>query len=205
MPILGAPLLVGAGAGGSTVAAGGAVAGGAAVSGSTLAGLAAVIGLGALLGGDTPKPAEAVAALTPDQLAERLKKVQEISKGLAATAAAACATGNCCQKTIVIPHSAAPQSARHIDDAQEMGFPRVLTYAADPSGARRRRYQSTKDIPGGNGLEPDEYPPAAFLENAGAAHVRLIDKTDNQTSGGIIGANLRGVPAGCRITLITGP
>ena len=39
--------------------------------------------------------------------------------------------------------------------------------------------------------EYDEYPPAAFPENAGRAHVRPINKTDNQRAGGKIGSQSR--------------
>lgn len=197
--------LLAAGAGGGTAVVGGGAAatGGAAVSGSALAGLAAVIGLGALLGGDTPKPAEAVAALTPDQLAERLKKVQELSKGLAATAAAACATGNCCQRTVVISRSRAPLSARHIDDAQAMGYPRILTL--DRPGTAERRAASLRGIPTLAEHDRDEYPPATFAENGGAASVRYVPLSDNRSAGRQILTGITGAPDGCRITIMTGP
>ncbi|MBB3610129.1 hypothetical protein FHX11_003078 [Rhizobium sp. BK602] len=207
MPILGAPLL--AGAGGGAIALGGGAAAGTGISTSVLVGGAAVVGTGLLLSGDTPvnstATGAAVSALTSGELQERLKKAQALAKQLSATAAESCATGNCCQKTIVIPYSSAPESAKHIDDAQRMGFPSVLTYDANPIAARARRATSTSGVPRYSGMEPDEYPPAAFMENGGHASVRNIDWRDNRVSGGIIGANVKGLPAGCRITLITGP
>ncbi|MDK4706612.1 NucA/NucB deoxyribonuclease domain-containing protein [Rhizobium sp. CNPSo 4062] len=206
MPILGAPIL--AGAGGGAIALGGGAAAGTGISTSVLVGGAAVVGTGLLLSGDTPVNSTAtgaVPALAPGELQERLKKVQALAKQLSATAAESCATGNCCQKTIVIPYSSAPESAKHIDDAQRMGFPSVLTYDANPIAAKARRAASTSGVPRYSGMEPDEYPPAAFMENGGHASVRNIDWRDNRVSGGIIGANVKGLPAGCRITLITGP
>jgi Deoxyribonuclease NucA/NucB len=138
-------------------------------------------------------------------LAERLRKAKELAKALAAAAAASCATGNCCQRTIVIPYSRAPQSAKHIDDMQNMGFPKTLTYDANPAAAALRRRSSTAGVPRISGMEPDEYPPAAFVENGGHAAVRNIDWRDNRVSGGIIGANVKSLPPGCRITIVTGP
>lgn len=207
MPILGVPALAGAAAGGGTVVVGGAAATTATVSTGTLLTGAALVGTAVLLTGDTPVNSTAAvgAALTPDQLAERLKKAQELAKSLAKAAAASCATGNCCQRTIVIPYSRAPESAKHIDDAQAMGFPSTLTYDANPAAAALRRRSSTAGVPRVPGMQPDEYPPAAFMENGGFSSVRNISTRDNQVSGGIIGANVKGLPPGCRVTIITGP
>lgn len=208
---LGVPALAGAGAGGGAIAVGGgAAATGATISTGTLLTGAAVVGTGLLLSGDTPVNSVAAGAigpqtLSPEEQAERLRKVRDLARGLAAAAAASCATGNCCQRTIVIPHSRAPESARHIDTAQAAGYPSTLTYDANPSAARARRYQSTKNVTRVPGYEPDEYPPAAFVENGGSASVWNIPAGDNRVAGGIIGANLVGVPAGCRVTIITGP
>lgn len=209
MPILGVPALAGAGGGGVLLGGGAVVATGttATVSTGTLLTGAALVGTGLLLSGDTPMNSTAAvgAALNPDQLAERLKKAKELASSLAKAAAASCATGNCCQRTIVIPYSRAPESAKHIDDAQAMGFPSTLTYDANPVAAAARRRSSTAGVTRVSGTQPDEYPPAAFVENGGFASVRNISTRDNQVSGGIIGANLKGVPPGCRITIVTGP
>lgn len=210
MPFLApVPLLAGAGAAGGTAVVG---TGTVAISGTTLATGAALAGTALLLSGDTPQHSQSTAAagtaapaLTPQEHAERLRKAKELAEDLAKAAAASCATGNCCQRTIVIPRSAAPQSAQHIEDAQRAGFPATLTYDKNPSAARSRRRRSTAGVPRIPGYEPDEYPPAAFMENGGHASVRNIDWQDNRVAGGIIGANLVGVPAGCRITIVTGP
>jgi hypothetical protein len=212
MPILGVPAL--AGAGGGSLLLGGGAAAGTAATGAGISTATAVLGGAALVGtlalsGDTPQSVAASPALTPDQMAERLKKVQDLAKQLTAAAAASCATGNCCQRTIVIPRSRAPQSAQHIDDAQAAGFPSVLTYGgsspAQKAAASARRRASTSGLPRVSGTEPDEYPPAAFLENGGHASVRNIDWRDNRVAGGIMGASLVGVPPGCRVTIVTGP
>ncbi|MGK9233718.1 hypothetical protein KXS07_19445 [Inquilinus limosus] len=110
---------------------------------------------------------------------------------------------NCCRRTVVISRAAAPESARHIDDAQAMGFPSVLTY--DPAGKNARRAASLRGIPTRPGYDRDEYPPAAFAENGGVADVRYVPSLDNQTAGGFISAGLAGATPGCIVTIRTGP
>lgn len=161
---------------------------------------AEAIGVGAAATEATVATAEAITAA---QQADRLAKVLKLVAALAAVTAKTC--DNCCARTIVISHSQAPESAKHIDDAQAAGFPRELTYDADPVAKELRRRSSLQGIPTKSGYERDEYPPAAFVENAGAADVRYVTTRDNRSAGGTIGANLKGVPAGCHITLETGP
>lgn len=205
MPILGVPALAGA-AGGGTVVLGGAAATTATVSTGTLLTGAALVGTGLLLSGDTPvnsTAAVAGAALSPDELSERLRKAKELAKGLAAAAAASCATGNCCQRTVVISWSRSPQSAQHVAEAQAMGFPSTMTL--DRAGAAGRRASSLRGIPTVPGFDRDEYPPAAFLENGGAASVRYVPAGDNRSAGRQILTGITGAPDGCRITMVTGP
>jgi Deoxyribonuclease NucA/NucB len=205
MPILGVPALAGAAAGGGTVVVGGAAATGATVSTGTLLTGAALVGTGLLLSGDTPVNSTAVAApaLSPNDLADRLKKAKDLAKALAAAAAASCATGNCCQRTVVVSRSRSPLSAQHIDEAQAMGFPSTLTL--DRPGAPARRAASLRGIPTRPGLDRDEYPPAVFAENGGAASVRYVPLSDNRSAGRQILTGITGAPDGCRITLVTGP
>jgi hypothetical protein len=202
---LGVPALAG-GAGGTTVVIGGTAATATAtVSTSTLLTGAAVVGTGLLLTGDTPVNSTSVAdaALLPNDLAERLRKARELAKALAATAAASCATGNCCQRTAIISRSRSPLSAKHIEDAQAMGFPSTLTL--DRPGAAGRRAASLRGIPTMPGHDRDEYPPAVFAENGGAASVRYVPLSDNRSAGRQILTGITGAPDGCRITIMTGP
>ncbi|MEI4482810.1 MULTISPECIES: NucA/NucB deoxyribonuclease domain-containing protein [unclassified Phyllobacterium] len=207
---LGVPVLAGAGAGGGTVLAGTAATGATISTGTLLAG-AAVVGTGLILTGDTPVNSVAAGAispaLTPGQRAEQMRKAQEIAKGLAATAAAACSTGKCpCHKTVVVSQSAYPESANHILDAQAAGQPMTLTI--DRGGANARRQASTGRFPREPGKQPDEYPPAMFLEGGAGASVRNITASDNMGSGASIGNQLRPptrYPDGCKATIVIGP
>lgn len=208
---LGVPALAGAGAGGGAIAVGGgAAATGATISTGTLLTGAAVVGTGLLLSGDTPVnsvaagTAGAIPALTPEQQAERLRKARDLARTLAAAAAASCATGNCCHRVIVISRSRSPLSAQHIEDAQAAGFPSTLTI--DRPGTDARRAASLAGIP--TRFPPydrDEYPPATFLENGGAASVRYIPFSDNRSAGQQIKMGIAGAPEGCRVTITTGP
>ncbi len=199
----------GAGAGGTAVVVTGTAATTATISTSTVLTGAALVGTGLLLSGDTPVNSTAAAgtvagpAVSPENLAERLKKAKELAKALAAAAAASCATGNCCQRTVMVSRSMSPLSAQHIAEAQAMGFPSTLTL--DRPGAASRRAASLKGIPTMPGHDRDEYPPAVFAENGGAASVRYVPLSDNRSAGAQILAGITGAPDGCRITIITGP
>lgn len=108
-----------------------------------------------------------------------------------------------CQRTIVISRAMSPQAAQHMVDAQAGGHPQVLTL--DRPGADARRAASLKGIPTIPGKDRDEYPPATFLEGGAGASVRHIPRSDNRSAGGQIGAQLAGVPEGCKITMTVGP
>lgn len=172
-------------------------AGGAAVEGAEAVGVGTAAA-GTAAGGTAIGVGE---ALTSAQLAERLRQALALAATLAAAKAVPCQ--NCCRRTVVIPRSRAPESARHIDDAQALGFPSVLTY--DPAGKTARRAASLKGIPTRPGYDRDEYPPAAFAENGGVADVRYVPSLDNQTAGGFISAGLEGATPGCIVTIKTGP
>lgn len=184
MPALVARVVLGAG-GRATVTAGGRA--------------AAVEGAGALGIG--------VRTLTAAQRAEQMRRAQEIARALAAAAAASCATGQCpCHKTVIISQSAYPESANHILDAQAAGHPVTLTI--DRGGARARRQAATGSFPREPGKQPDEYPPAMFLEGGAGASVRNITASDNMGAGASMGNQLRPetrYPDGCKATIIVGP
>lgn len=112
-----------------------------------------------------------------------------------------------CRRTIVISHGKSPKSAEHIDDEQAQGAPNVLTYDQAGNAQRRAASLSNSGLPSqfSQGLERDEYPPAAFLENGGTADVRYVPWLDNRSAGGQLSAGLRGATPGCIITLKTGP
>ncbi|SDP37443.1 NucA/NucB deoxyribonuclease domain-containing protein [Phyllobacterium sp. OV277] len=211
MPFLGLaalPELALAGGGGALATTATVAGTGATVSTGTLLTGAAVVGTGLILSGDTPVNSVAAGvaspALTPEQQAERLKKVQELAKTLAKAAAASCATGNCCQRFVVISKSKSPLSAQHIEEAQAAGYPNTLTI--DRAGTDARRAASLSGIP--TRFPPydrDEYPPATFIENAGAASVRYVPFSDNRSAGQQIKMGIAGAPEGCRVTITTGP
>ena len=108
-----------------------------------------------------------------------------------------------CHRTVVISQSAHPESAQHIADAQATGQPHTLTI--ERSGATARRRASTGGFPRVPGMQPDEYPPAMFLEGGAGASVRNITASDNMGAGASMGNQLRGVPDGCRVTIVVGP
>ena len=62
---------------------------------------------------------------------------------------------------IAVSRGRHPQSAQHVDDAQQAGQPSVLTI--DRAGAKARRRQSLLGHPTTRrNLDRDEYPPAMF-------------------------------------------
>lgn len=107
-----------------------------------------------------------------------------------------------CHRTVVISQSAHPESAQHIMDAQAAGYPSTLTI--ERSGAALRRRASTGGFPREPGKQPDEYPPAMFLEGGAGASVRNITSSDNMGAGASMGNQLRGAPEGCKATITVG-
>ncbi|WP_216636495.1 RHS repeat-associated core domain-containing protein [Endozoicomonas ascidiicola] len=90
-----------------------------------------------------------------------------------------------------------PESARHIEDAQVSGHPKVLTI--DRAGKSSNRRASLKGVPTKKGLDRDEYPPAMFKEGGGGASVRHIPRSDNRGSGASFGAQCRGLSCGSKV------
>ncbi|MGM3184507.1 hemagglutinin repeat-containing protein, partial [Dickeya oryzae] len=104
-------------------------------------------------------------------------------------------------KVVIVDKAKYPESARHIEDAQQAGHPTVLTI--DRGGASERRKESLKDTPTVPGLDRDEYPPAMFKEGGSGASVRLITPSDNRGAGACIGAQCRGLPDGSSVIIKT--
>ncbi len=67
-------------------------------------------------------------------------------------------------------------------------WPLIVTVDRDGTGKRRKKSKRFYLANGGrlaiSGQQLDEYPQAVFKENAGRAHVKPIDKSDNRGSGG---------------------
>jgi RHS repeat-associated protein len=81
-----------------------------------------------------------------------------------------------------------PEVAEHILEAKAAGQPEILTY--DPAGTYARRAAATAAFPGNNILQPDEYPPATFLEGGAGASVKWVDADQNQRAGASMGGQL---------------
>jgi hypothetical protein len=105
--------------------------------------------------------------------------------------------------TVVISRSLAPETAGHVEDAQEAGHPPTLTI--DRAGAGARRLACLAGYPPRPGRDRDEYPPAMFAEGGEGASVRYISPADNRSAGAQIGAQLRGAKEGWKVTIIVGP
>jgi hypothetical protein len=103
--------------------------------------------------------------------------------------------------TVVVTVSASkhPEAAEHILDAQEAGYPSVLTL--DKGGADANRALSLKGIPKIPGKQLDEYPPAMFKEGGAGAAVRPISPGDNMGAGASMGNQLRGVSNGTKVII----
>lgn len=93
---------------------------------------------------------------------------------------------------IIVDKTKYPESAKHIEDAQQAGHATILTI--DRSGAAQRRKKSLKNTPPVKGADRDEYPPAMFKEGGNGAFVRPFPPSDNRGAGACIGAQCRGLP-----------
>jgi hypothetical protein len=100
---------------------------------------------------------------------------------------------------VYIEPSKHPESAQHAEEAMNAGKPSIVTLDRGPSASQRRarsvyayksKHDCEKDGTGYRkppcalqGEEYDEYPLAMFEENAGTAHVKPINGSDNGGSG----------------------
>lgn len=109
-------------------------------------------------------------------------------------------------RDVVISRSRYPQSAAHVEHAQRMGQPTVLTL--DRAQASKRRYESLRHIGRKENspakMDRDEYPPAMTREGGFNSNVRYIDRGDNRGAGKHMERQARGLPDGSRIRLLVG-
>jgi len=97
-------------------------------------------------------------------------------------------------RVVVIDGSKYPESARHAQDAIDLGI--NPGGVVDRNGAKPRRRTRLKNEPKAVGLDRDEFPPA-ILDNGGAGHsVRAIAPSDNRGAGSSIRHQLDDVPNG---------
>lgn len=96
-----------------------------------------------------------------------------------------------------------PEAAEHILDAQNAGYPSILTI--DRHGANSRRSDALDGVPTICGCHRDEYPPAMFAEGGRGASVRHIDPFDNQGSGASIMQQALPYPDGRRVRIVVIP
>lgn len=101
---------------------------------------------------------------------------------------------------VYVPSDKYPESAQHIQDAQNNGQPSVLTI--DRGGAQGRRAAAMNGQPTVPGRDRDEYPPAMFGEGGAGASVRPISPSDNRGAGSCVGAQCRGLPDGSRVRIV---
>jgi hypothetical protein len=78
-----------------------------------------------------------------------------------------------------------------------LGKPLIVNRA----GALENRRQALRGIPKVPGLDLDEAPPAVLRQPGDPVSVRAINRTDNRSSGGTLGNQLRGVSDGDSVIL----
>jgi RHS repeat-associated protein len=94
------------------------------------------------------------------------------------------------------------EAAAHIEEAQAVGHPSMLTI--DRAGAQARRTAAIGDYVKVPGKQLDEYPPAMFREGGSGASVRPIDPRQNMGAGACIGNACRGLPNGRQVRIFVG-
>jgi filamentous hemagglutinin len=101
--------------------------------------------------------------------------------------------------TVTVSKSRHPESAKHVQDAQNAGHPKTVT--VDRGGAKANRAASLKGTKTQPKKDRDEYPPAMFKEGGKGASVRHIDSSDNRGAGSCIGAQCRKLKDGDKVKL----
>jgi RHS repeat-associated protein len=113
----------------------------------------------------------------------------------------------CCGKPdvdVTVSASSYPASAAHIQVAQSLGHPRVLTI--NRPSAMANRSDSIGGAPAApSGSDNDEYPPAMFTEGGIGASVCPCPSADNRGSGAALGNALRNWADGARVGIFVGP
>lgn len=171
----------------------------------------AMLGYRAYQGYRAVRTAQAVTATAEAALAaERARKAAQLAQAaamaqqLAQTKARDEPCDDCpCHGVVVISKGKYPESAQHILDAQAAGNPATLTI--DRPNAAIRRAAATGTYPREAGKQPDEYPPAMFLEGGAGASVRNVTAGDNMGAGASMGNQLRKYRDGCKATITVGP
>jgi hypothetical protein len=105
---------------------------------------------------------------------------------------------------LLVSRSKYPESASHIEHAQRLGQPSVLTM--DRAGANQRRKESLRHIQRKAWSAPnrdrDEYPFAMTREGGSNSSVRYIDRSDNRGAGSNIRHQTQSLPDGARVRVI---
>lgn len=105
---------------------------------------------------------------------------------------------------VLISRNKYPESASHIEHAQRLGQPSVLTM--DRAGANLRRNESLRHIRRKEWSAPksdrDEYPFAMTREGGSNSSVRYIDRSDNRGAGSSIRHQTKSLPDGARVRVI---
>lgn len=108
-------------------------------------------------------------------------------------------------RDVLLSRTRYPESAAHIDHAQRMGQPTVLTL--DRVGAAKRRQASLQHIKRRSdrsitGLDRDEYPPAMTKQGGFNANVRFIGASDNRGAGKAMERQVNDLPDGSNIRVL---
>ncbi|BAJ27167.1 MULTISPECIES: NucA/NucB deoxyribonuclease domain-containing protein [Kitasatospora] len=114
---------------------------------------------------------------------------------------------------IVVDRARFPESARHIEEAQQGTIwrgdrsqpgrpkPSILTIDKDEAHADANRADSLRGIATRPPDDRDEYPPAMYREGGKGASVKYIPSSDNQGSGSSMGSAVRGLWDGARVRI----
>lgn len=109
-------------------------------------------------------------------------------------------------KRIFINPNKYPQSAAHINRAQQKGHPQILTKdSASKSTVRSRRRAATSQLPPRQRgtQDRDEYPFASTKEGGAGSSVEYVDSADNQGAGSSLRAQWDKLPQGSRVWIDT--
>ncbi|MDQ1317854.1 MAG: hypothetical protein QG588_1509 [Candidatus Poribacteria bacterium] len=98
----------------------------------------------------------------------------------------------------MISRSKYPEAAQHIDDNSP------VTGRIDRPGASDRRRESLRGIETTPGMDRDEVPPAVLSTGGAGASVRHIPSSDNRGAGSSMGQQMRDLPNGTLVSIISG-
>ena len=105
---------------------------------------------------------------------------------------------------VFVRRSQHPQAAAHVEHAQRMGQPTILTL--DRTNAHQRRTESLRHIrrkdSSPTGMDRDEYPFAMTREGGFNSNVRYIDRKDNRGAGKSIERQSHPLPDGSRVRVL---